>query len=149
LQICCWQAIASEHDRFSLADVADVAGSARFVGGLYEGNLLDEAIRRYECVWLPFIARNGGNASCIPPLDVAYIWHVHRLDPNYSAFCKQAFGHTLVPAHPFRFSRTKDKGGDLSSWSNWKEKERFYPPKYDANYDCRPLFSLFWRMSTP
>jgi hypothetical protein len=93
-------------------------------GGLYEGALLDEVIRRYECLWLPFLARNGGKTSCIPPLDVAYIWHVHRLDPNYSAFCQQAFGHDLVPTHPFRFSTTKN--GDMIGW---KQNEPLYPPR--------------------
>jgi hypothetical protein len=78
-------------------------------------------------VWLPFIARNGGKTSCIPPLDVAYIWHVHRLDPNYSAFCQQAFGHDLVPTHPFRF--TTAKSGDLVGSSGWKQSEPFYPPR--------------------
>jgi hypothetical protein len=101
---------------------------------MYQGALLDEAIRRYECLWLPFIARNGGKTSCFPPLDVAYIWHVHRLDPNYTAFCKQAFGHALVPAQPFRFSTTK--AGALVGRSGWKSNEPFYPPRCDSNQSC-------------
>jgi hypothetical protein len=78
-------------------------------------------------VWLPFIARNGGKTSCTPPLDVAYIWHVHRLDPNYSAFCQQAFGHVLVAAYPFRF--TMVKAGALNLSLGWKQSEPFYPPR--------------------
>jgi hypothetical protein len=119
--ICCW------YINMFGSLTSDVNRHACFVGGLYEGALRDEAIRRYECLWLPFIARNGGNTSCLPPLDVAYIWHVHRLDPKYNAFCKQAFGHALVSAHPFRFSTTKT--GDLVGRSGWKRNEPFYPPR--------------------
>jgi hypothetical protein len=98
-----------------------------YAGGLYRGFLLDEAIRRYECVWLPFIAKNGGTTSGIlPPLDVAYIWHVHRLEPSYTGFCKQAFGHALVVAQPFQFTTAKNPA--LKS-ALWKRNERFYPPK--------------------
>jgi hypothetical protein len=98
---------------------------------------LAEAVRRYECVWLPLLRKcmkaNGGDddqstfkVTFIPPLDVAYIWHVHRLDPNYPSYCKQALGRLAIPQQPFAF--TTNSGTQL--WSAWKTAgERFYPPK--------------------
>jgi hypothetical protein len=113
----------------SVSSDAHRAGPA---GGLYEGKFLDEAIRRYEGLWLPLIARNGGKISCVPPyrrgLHLARAPHgVVEVHVNHTAFCQQAFGHALVPAHPFRFSTTK--AGTLDGPWGWKENESFYPPK--------------------
>jgi hypothetical protein len=100
--------------------------AARAAGGLYEGKLLDEAIRRYECIWLPLLSKHnhGGRVDIIPPLDVAYIWHVHRLDPNYAAFCKEAHGHVFIPKRPFAFSTLPP-----TIYPQWNRAEPFYPPK--------------------
>jgi hypothetical protein len=104
--------------------------ASRAAGGLYEGKLLDEAIRRYECIWLPLLRSkhkyNGSKVDMTPPLDVAYVWHVHRLDPNYANFCKQAFGHVFVPERPFAFSTTPPSG--------WDRTEPFYPPRLNRNH---------------
>jgi hypothetical protein len=93
-------------------------------------------VRRYERIWIPllreYIKANGGKNDesvckviCIPPLDVAYIWHVHRLDPNYPSYCKQALGRVAVPTNTFAFSTTSDAP---MLWSRWKVNEPFYPP---------------------
>lgn len=41
------------------------------------------ALCRYERFWLPLLAREGDEnlLPLIPPLDCAWIWHVHRLNP--------------------------------------------------------------------
>jgi hypothetical protein len=78
-------------------------------GGLYEGPALPSAIWRYECIWLPCIYRceKLGMPQPVPPLDVAYIWHVHRLNPaSYHAYCTATYGMGLEPHHPFLFTGT-------------------------------------------
>jgi hypothetical protein len=60
-------------------------GAARHTcpsGGLCQGEQLKEAIRRYEQVWLPLLAAQKSEEArrqLAPPLDVAFIWHLHRL----------------------------------------------------------------------
>lgn len=47
---------------------------------------LRNALRRYECVWVPLLARAGASgvhyASLAPPLDVQWVWMVHLLCPR-------------------------------------------------------------------
>jgi hypothetical protein len=98
-----WQAIAS---RPSLRDLLPrlVVEHARLLhaadtlplGGLCQGALLKEALRRYETLWLPLLAHTAATAAfssgsaeagerawraLVPPLDVAFVWHLHRLRP--------------------------------------------------------------------
>jgi hypothetical protein len=106
--------------------------TSAIAGGLYEGKLLHEAVRRYECVWLPLLRRHvqGLGSNCgdratfasVPPLDVAYVWHVHRLDPNYPDYCRQALNSVVVPASPFAFATT-------NASPLWTPDEQFYPPR--------------------
>jgi hypothetical protein len=105
--------------------------------------LLDEAVRRYECMWLPllrkYIKANGNGDDpvckviCVPPLDVAYIWHVHRLDPKYPSYCKQALGRVAVPQRPFAFATTPNTPlwNPEERFHPWNLTEPFYPPKLD------------------
>jgi hypothetical protein len=125
----------STSPQLTFRDHVDETASLRAAGGLYEGRLLDEAVRRYECVWLPFLHRHkkyrSKKVDIPPPLDVAYIWHVHRLDPNYTTFCKEAFGHVFVPKRPFTFSTTAPPEQYDSAWDR---TEPFYPPKLDRTH---------------
>mmetsp|Transcript_7129 Transcript_7129/g.14629 ORF Transcript_7129/g.14629 Transcript_7129/m.14629 type:complete len:612 (+) Transcript_7129:85-1920(+) len=63
------------------------------------------ALRRYRDLWLPLLAKqtsmdvgsdsNGTDesVSLIPPPDVAWLWHCHRLAPaRYSSYIKTRFG---------------------------------------------------------
>ncbi len=62
---------------------------------LYEGNLVSEAIYRYEKLWLPLAAKHP-NRLLLPPLDIRWIWHVHMLSPlNYQKDCNSVVG-TLI-----------------------------------------------------
>jgi hypothetical protein len=76
-------------------------------GGLCQGGALKEALRRYERLWLPLIAAQAGPSSntgngqqqqqgynqLVPPLDIAFLWHLHRLQPGlYSEDCQQLKG---------------------------------------------------------
>lgn len=67
---------------------------------LYRGPALHRAILRYENCWLPLLAEHGpySNAGLplIPPLDCAWIWHCHRLNPvQYIRDCTACYGKLL------------------------------------------------------
>ena len=66
---------------------------------LYLGRALPGAIDRYLKCWLPLVDRvAGGGAQLIPPLDIAWVWHLHRLAPRrYAAYCIDRFGRVLDP----------------------------------------------------
>lgn len=71
-------------------------------GGLCQGGALKEALRRYERLWLPLIAAlaaapgssvRQGYSQLVPPLDVAFLWHLHRLQLSvYEEDCCQLKG---------------------------------------------------------
>ena len=52
----------------------------------------------------------------MPPIDIAWVWHLHRLAPlKYAAYCRERFGAVLEPgASAFRLqsadARTQDQG---------------------------------------
>jgi hypothetical protein len=58
---------------------------------------LARAIARYASSYLPMLAGWSGNAPPQPPsLDVAWVWHLHKLDPvGYDIDCNRAFGCTV------------------------------------------------------
>ena len=67
------------------------------------GNTLTaENVHRYEKLWLPLVSKHE-DLILIPPLDIAFMWHVHRLAPlQYSKFCKQHF-HKILNSNTFSF----------------------------------------------
>jgi hypothetical protein len=64
-----------------------------------------EALRRYETLWLPLLASQRGSAGgaaadgLVPPLDVAFVWHVHRLQAAAYAADTAAIAGGM-PLHP-------------------------------------------------
>jgi hypothetical protein len=67
---------------------------------LYEKNVVENAIRRYETFWLPMQAAKP-DLNNIPPLDVHWIWHTHMLCPvSYQqdclAICGSIVDHKLL-----------------------------------------------------
>ena len=64
---------------------------------LLEENKLDEAIYRYEALWLPFYSNNlKNNNNLIPPLDIEFVWHCHMLNPaEYYSDCMKLFGKLI------------------------------------------------------
>lgn len=113
-------------------------------GGLCQGVYLKEALRRYEQVWLPLISsqRLAGQPwqDLVPPLDVAFVWHLHRLQPSlYAADCQRlpdAQGHVLhlELEQAFRFTDGSDTAGAAAvcAWRAAHPKEPFYPPQPGA-----------------
>jgi hypothetical protein len=54
-----------------------------------------ESIRRYKDLWLPLVAtaaRSASGTELIPPIDVAWLWHCHRLAPyDYGKYMRVEF----------------------------------------------------------
>ena len=65
--------------------------------------ITEASIDRYLHYWLPMIAAHPDESSFIPPHDIAWLWHCHRLAPHqYRQYTIQHFGHVLNPSQPFR-----------------------------------------------
>jgi Glycine-rich domain-containing protein-like len=77
-----------------------------------------ESLHRYLDLWLPLVQsvqsprlldegaarrnENGGSIAPIPPPDVAWLWHCHRLAPSkYEAYVVGRFGVVLEASPPF------------------------------------------------
>ena len=59
----------------------------------FDENTLKQAVFKYE----NFLAKFN-EAPCIPPADVAWLWHCHRLAPKfYKNYCLKNFGKILEP----------------------------------------------------
>ncbi|WIA29814.1 hypothetical protein OEZ86_012287 [Tetradesmus obliquus] len=124
-------------------------------GGLCQGGALKEALRRYERLWLPLIAAQAGPGSAtangqqqqqqgysalVPPLDVAFLWHLHRLQPGlYVEDCCQLKGRdgkslqralAVTGQQAFAFSDGNDTAGAATAalWRKAYPNEPFWPP---------------------
>ena len=73
-------------------------------GALYHPtDVFELAKARYERVWMPLLATEiPSGARLAAPLDVQWVHHLHRLDPDaYRADCERGFGRLIDPADPF------------------------------------------------
>ncbi|EYC04502.1 hypothetical protein Y032_0087g2048 [Ancylostoma ceylanicum] len=62
---------------------------------LYEADVVNQAIRRYETCWLPMQAAHP-DMNVIPPLDVHWVWHTHMLSPlHYQEDCEKLCGKVI------------------------------------------------------
>ena len=86
-----------------------------------------ECLRRYRDLWLPFVASTATTTTSnntteqqyppqprqlplllIPPPDVAWLWHCHRLAPQaYTAYCQSKYQGRILEAsvQPFTFAK--------------------------------------------
>jgi hypothetical protein len=62
---------------------------------------LEDAVDHYKCNYLPLLARwSAASPPPAPPLEVAWVWQLHKLDPTgYERDCITAFGR-LVGVQP-------------------------------------------------
>lgn len=115
-------------------------------GGLCQGNALKESLRRYEKLWLPLLVHQHATAGgqrgyshLTPPLDIALLWHLHRLHPEaYAADCQelrtQSGTHSqtlhVQPQQAFAFSDGSDAAGAATAalWRKAYPNEPFWPP---------------------
>ena len=74
-------------------------------GALYHPTeAFDLAKARYEHVWMPLLASENSASprKLAAPLDVQWMHHLHRRDPDaYRVDCERAFGRLVDPADPF------------------------------------------------
>ena len=60
-----------------------------------------ESIRRYRDLWLPLVS-SSKERHLIPPADVAWLWHCHRLAPrHYNSYVEERYGKILEADPPF------------------------------------------------
>lgn len=61
---------------------------------LLDPMVVENAVRRYETCWLPLVAAHAATRArsvLAPPLDVAWVWLLHVLDPSsYAKVCSSA-----------------------------------------------------------
>ena len=90
--------------------------------------LLRAAVSRYERLWLPLVASHAGPHHLIPPIDVAWVWHLHRLAPlKYAEYCNSRFGAILDPGSAAFRLETHDSLSCERSTASKEAWERKYP----------------------
>uniref|UniRef100_A0A914KN17 Uncharacterized protein n=1 Tax=Meloidogyne incognita TaxID=6306 RepID=A0A914KN17_MELIC len=109
---------------------------------LYDRIVVANAIRRYECFWLPAQASKPDLLN-IPPLDVHWVWHVHMLSPvsyreDCVAICGTVVDHKLLSADEIQQRYEQS----VSAWNNFCPEEPYEflsssskPYKQKSKYD--------------
>ena len=75
-----------------------------------------ESVRRYRELWLPLLAARGGAAELalaedlVPPLDIAWLWHTHRLAPRGGGVTMRREKYRKVPTTRSRLGENDDVG---------------------------------------
>ena len=68
-----------------------------------------ESIRRYRDLWLPLVS-SSKERHLIPPADVAWLWHCHRLAPrHYNNYVEERYGKILEADPPFSLQTSDSK----------------------------------------
>ena len=72
-----------------------------------------QSLIRYEYFWLPLVAAHSEKEEptpLIPPPDIAWLWHCHRLAPNhYESYSRSMYAGQLIEAiPPFAFQAIQD-----------------------------------------
>ena len=68
------------------------------------------SLKRYAHFWLPLVAQEQDGTLMIPPPDVAWLWHCHRLAPtHYEAYLLPRFGRIIEANPPFHFQVERDE----------------------------------------
>jgi hypothetical protein len=131
---------------FSCDLVEESRNHVRFLEGLHADGVMltpvsPTSLDRYLNNWLTFVAHEiaeSETVQLIPPPDVAWIWHCHRLAPmNYERYIRKRFG-TLLEAFPsFSFQREEDTDTDAlltrDAWYRAFPNDPFFLEKTD---DC-------------
>ena len=109
-----------------------------------------ESLRRYRNLWLPLVASNQ-EQELIPPPDVAWLWHCHRLAPNdYNQYVKQHFGGILEANPPFALqTELTDAGTMLATalatrriWEEMYPDDPFFLDKKEVSIQAEQSTSL-------
>ncbi|CAN6373143.1 unnamed protein product [Urochloa humidicola] len=97
---------------------------------LYEGPLLNRAIRRYKACWLPLLAKHTQapvvDGPLVVPLDCEWIWHCHRLNlVQYIRDCKKVYSRILNNDNVESSTGTKSKIQSEKVWNELYPEEPF------------------------
>jgi hypothetical protein len=106
-----------------------------------------ESIRRYQDLWLPLVAATstqGSNNSkpviLIPPPDIAWVWHCHRLAPkHYCVYCNDTFGYVIEANPPFTLALPQTDTDNVYTtatqnlWNTHYPQESFYLLDFPAH----------------
>jgi hypothetical protein len=147
---------------FSCDLVEESRKHVRFLQELYTYGVLlapvsAKSLDRYLNQWLSLVAREiayDPEAQLVPPPDVAWLWHCHRLAPmNYERHVRSQYGGVLLEACPsFSFQR-EDSPEEIAFLTRdaWyaafpyepfflqdKDKDEFEPPARFID-NCRDL----------
>mmetsp|Transcript_37744 Transcript_37744/g.70843 ORF Transcript_37744/g.70843 Transcript_37744/m.70843 type:complete len:691 (-) Transcript_37744:191-2263(-) len=93
-------------------------------GQLYmPGALFSAAEKRYRTVWLPLLAacRADDAPPLAPPIDVAWVWYLHRLHPtSYRRDCQKAFGFVVPQASEgCLYTAEEEREADVEARTQW------------------------------
>ena len=101
--------------------------------------LSSKSVDRYLKFWLPLVANSSATNNddddtiqLIPPSDVAWLWHCHRLAPlRYQAYSNKEFGKIVEAPELFCFQHDTDKQGteEIRTQNSW-----------ELNYPEQPFF---------
>ena len=86
-----------------------------------------ESLRRYKNLWLPLV--NGfHHDELIPPPDIAWLWHCHRLAPrDYVRYATQEFGVILEANPPFALQTNPSFLGQGAAFLTRQLWQKLYP----------------------
>ena len=95
--------------------------------GLYAGPILKNAVRRYEVFWLPLAAKQGSAIKLFaPPLDIAWVWHLHMLAPHdYELDCMNIVSQVVDHKPMNRYQRIQGLQNARRLWQDAYPAEPF------------------------
>ena len=83
---------------------------------------------RYLEHWLPLVHAHRTEQALIPPPDVAFLWHCHRLAPSkYERYCQIRFGTILEAKPPFSFQSPNDTVASDRTQELWEARSPNVP----------------------
>ncbi|CAM6126838.1 unnamed protein product [Calypogeia fissa] len=106
------------------------------VPGLHRGPAVVVAIKRYYKCWMPIAAEQSNlkvkqteweKAALLPPFDVQWVWHCHRLNPvEYRKFCMAKYQRVIdFPVFAAAESETAARERCRKLWVKWHPREPF------------------------
>ena len=101
-------------------------------------NRLETAIYNYETYFFPKLVTSEFGLV-IPNIDIAWVWHCHRLSPkHYANYCRTTFGK--IPKSTFNYSVTVEFRQKCMP-ENWSSKI-----EYDLKLACERQKSFLWQI---
>ena len=112
------------------------------------------SFQRYVDCWLPLVDKQP-STPLIPPADVAWLWHCHRLAPkDYEEYVVGRFGRILEATFPFSLQYDNAKNYSQESLATQDMWTTHFPDKPFFVEDTKILSSIlskqviFWETLT-